>query len=81
MSNILKKIKQILGRQFSLNVDQIQPEANFKEELGADSRDFLEIITILEEEFDIEINQDEATFILTVDDAIKYIEHKLAKTN
>ena len=70
MSNILKKIKQILGRQFSLNVDQIQPEANFKEELGADSRDFLEIITILEEEFDIEINQDEATFILTVDDAI-----------
>jgi acyl carrier protein len=77
MSNILVKIQTILSKQFGLKIEQIQPQAEFKNELGADSRDFLEIIAIFEDNFNININQQEASSIITVSDAITYIEQKI----
>jgi|TARA_B110000459_G_C16244859_1_gene330802 acyl carrier protein len=77
MSDIFNKIQKILSRQFGLKIEQIQPEAKFRDELGADSRDFLEIIEIFEQNFKIKIDPYEACLIVTVQDALKYIEQKI----
>jgi len=77
MNNIFDRIRAILNKQFRFSLDQIQPEAEFEHELGIDSREFFELINEFESAFDIEINAEEATTLVTIQDAINYIETKI----
>jgi len=74
---MLEKVKEVVVEQLDCNADEIKEESRFIEDLGADSLDVVELVMALEEEFDIEIPDEDAEGILTVGDAIKYIEdHK-----
>lgn len=76
MSEVADKVKKIIVDQLGVNEDQVKPEASFVEDLGADSLDLTELIMAMEEEFDIEIADDDAQKILKVQDAIDYIENR-----
>lgn len=71
---MLDKIREIVVEQLGVNEDQVVLEANFVEDLGADSLDTVELIMAFEEEFDIEIPDTEAEKIKTVKDVLNYIE-------
>jgi acyl carrier protein len=68
------KIREIVAEQLGVDVEEITPEASFVDDLGADSLDTVELVMALEEEFGIEIPDEDAEKIATVADAIKYIE-------
>lgn len=70
------KIKAIIVEQLGVNESQVTEEASFVDDLGADSLDQVELILALEEEFGIEIPDEDAEKIATVGDAIKYIDDK-----
>lgn len=70
---ILEKVKGIIVDQLGADEDAVVMEASFVEDLGADSLDIVELIMALEEEFDIEIPDEEAEKIATVADAVNYI--------
>jgi len=72
----LSKVQKILSYQFSLNETEIQPETKLELELGADSRDLLELMAMFEITFDIEITYEDVIDIITVQDVINYIENK-----
>ena len=76
MSDIAEKVKKIIVDQLGVSADEVKPEASFVDDLGADSLDLTELIMAMEEEFDIEIADDDAQKILKVQDAINYIEAK-----
>jgi acyl carrier protein len=67
------RLKEIIAEQLGISEDEIVPEASFIEDLGADSLDIVELIMALEEEFDIQISDEEAEKIQTVQDAINFI--------
>lgn len=67
------KIKKIIAEKLSVDLDEIVPEANFIDDLGADSLDLVELIMSMEEEFDIEISDEKAEELVTVKDAIDYV--------
>ena len=71
---ILDRVKQIIADQLSIDEDQIVPEASFIDDLGADSLDIVELIMALEEEFNMEIPDEEAEKISTVGDVVEYIK-------
>ena len=74
---MLNKIKEVVAEQLDCNLDEIKEDSKFIEDLGADSLDVVELVMALEEEFDIEIPDEDAESILTVADALKYFEdHK-----
>ena len=74
---MLEKVKAVVIEQLACNDKEINEESKFIEDLGADSLDVVELVMALEEEFDIEIPDEDAESILTVGDALKYIEdHK-----
>jgi len=73
---MLLKVQKILSYQFSLNETEIQPETKLELELGADSRDLLELMATFEITFDIEIDYEDVTEIVTVQDIIDYINNK-----
>lgn len=73
---MLDKIKEIVVEQLGVDADQVTPEANFVDDLGADSLDTVELIMAFEEEFDVEIPDTDAEKIKTVQDVIDYIESK-----
>lgn len=73
---MLDKIREIVVEQLGVDAEQVVPEANFVEDLGADSLDTVELIMALEEEFDVEIPDTDAEKIKTVQDVIDYIESK-----
>ena len=76
MSDIAKRVKEIVAEQLGVEESQVVPEASFMDDLGADSLDTVELVMALEEEFDIEIPDDAAEKIQSVNDAIEYItEH------
>ena len=76
MSEVADKVKKIIVEQLGVSEDEIKPESAFVEDLGADSLDLTELIMAIEEEFDIEIADDDAQKIVKVQDAIDYIENK-----
>ena len=67
------KVKDIIVEQLGVNKDQVNPEASFIEDLGADSLDTVELVMAFEEEFGIEIPDDAAETIQTFGDAVKFI--------
>lgn len=71
---IFDKIKNIIAEQLSIDEDEVTMEAAFIEDLGADSLDLVELIMALEENFDIEIPEEDAEKIVTVGDAVEYIK-------
>ena len=75
--SIATKVMAIIMDKLSVDAEAVSPEASFSDDLGADSLDVVELIMEFEKEFDIEISDDEAEKIATVQDAIKYIEGKL----
>ena len=78
MSIVFSKIKQILHESYSIQLDQIQLETKFELELGTDSREFFELLSDFENAFGIEINLDDVVEIVTIQDAVTYIEQKLS---
>jgi len=68
------RVKQIIVEKLQVNEDQIVPEASLMEDLGADSLDIVELVMAFEEEFGCEIPDDAAETILTVGDAVKFLE-------
>jgi acyl carrier protein len=76
-SAIETKVKNIIADQLGVGEDEIKPESSFIEDLGADSLDIVELVMAMEEEFEVEIPDEEAENIKTVGDAINYINtHK-----
>ncbi len=76
-SAIESKVKSIIADQLGVGEDEIKPESSFIEDLGADSLDIVELVMAMEEEFEVEIPDEEAENIKTVGDAINYIStHK-----
>ena len=73
---MLDKIREIVVEQLGVDAEQVTPEANFVEDLGADSLDTVELIMAFEEEFDVEIPDTDAEKIKTVQDVMDYIESK-----
>ena len=69
------KMKLIVAEKLSVDVSEVVPEAAFVDDLGADSLDLVELIMSMEEEFDIEISDDDAEKLVTVKDAIDYINN------
>ncbi len=75
--DIAAKVKEIIVQELDVNESEITNEANFIEDLGADSLDTVELIMKFEEEFDIEIPDEEAEKLRTVGNAIDYLKGKL----
>jgi acyl carrier protein len=73
---IEQKVKDIIVEQLGVNADQVTADAKFIEDLGADSLDTVELVMALEEEFGIEVPDEEAEKLQSVGDVIKYIEEK-----
>ena len=71
---ILKKLQNIVGVQLGIEPSSVKPEANFTKELGADSLDVVELVMAFEEAFEVDINDEAAGEIVTVQDALDYIE-------
>jgi len=77
-SEIFDKVKKIVADQLSVEPDTVTPSSNFQNDLGADSLDTVELVMALEEEFDIEIPDESAEKITTVQEAVDYINDKVA---
>lgn len=75
MSEIASKVTSIITDKLGVEESQVTPEASFTNDLGADSLDTVELIMELEKEFDLQIPDEEAEKIVTVGDAITYIEN------
>lgn len=72
--SVENKVKEIVVEQLGISADEVKNDSKFVEDLGADSLDLTELIMAMEEEFDIEIDDDKAQEILTVQAAIDYVE-------
>ena len=72
--SVEKKVKEIIIDQLGVDEKQVNPEASFIDDLGADSLDTVELVMALEEEFDVEIPDEDAEKIGTVQNAINYIK-------
>jgi acyl carrier protein len=76
-SEVEAKVKEIVCEQLGVAEDEVAPNASFIEDLGADSLDIVELVMALEEEYDLEISDEEAEKIRTVGDVVAFIEsHK-----
>lgn len=74
--NIEKKIKQIIAEQLSISEDEVANEASFIDDLGADSLDIVELVMAMEEEFEMEIPDEDAEKLLTVQDVLDYVKKR-----
>jgi acyl carrier protein len=79
MTSIEKRVKEIIVEQLGVNESEVTPEAKFVDDLGADSLDLVELVMALEEEYNMEISDEDAEKILTVGDAIEYIQSHVAQ--
>jgi acyl carrier protein len=79
VENIEERVKNIIVEQLGVSADEVKPEAKFVNDLGADSLDTVELIMALEEEFDMEIPDEQAEKIKTVGEALDYIKTNAKK--
>ncbi len=79
MATVLDRVKGIIVEQLGVDEGEVTPEASFVEDLGADSLDVVELVMALEEEFEIEIPDEDAEKIVRVGEAVKYIEAHTAE--
>ena len=78
MSSISEKVKAVIAEQLGVKSDEVTEAAKFVDDLGADSLDTVELVMALEEEYGVEIPDEDAEKLTTVGEAIKYVEEKLA---
>ncbi len=77
MSDVFDRVKRIIVDRLGVDESEVTPEASFKDDLGADSLDIVELVMELEDEFDMEISDEDAEKITNVGEVISYIEsHK-----
>ena len=74
--SVEERVKEIIVEQLGVTTEQVTPQASFIEDLGADSLDTVELVMAFEEEFGVEVPDEDAEKLLTVGDVIKYIENK-----
>ncbi len=74
--DIADKIKKVVVEKLGVTEDQVKPEASFIDDLGADSLDTVELVMALEDEFDIEIPDEDAEKLKKVEDVIRYVKDK-----
>ena len=79
MASVEERVKQIIVEQLGVDEGEVTPTASFVDDLGADSLDTVELVMAFEENFGIEIPDEDAEKIATVKDAIDYIENKKKK--
>lgn len=79
MSDTFDRIKNLISEHLDVDESKIVLEASFSDDLGADSLDIVELIMALEENFEIEIPDEDAQEILTVKDAVEYVNDKISK--
>lgn len=77
--SIEEKVKDIIVEQLGVNPEQVTPQASFIEDLGADSLDTVELVMAFEEEFNVEVPDEDAEKLQTVGDVVTYITEKTAK--
>ena len=75
--SIEEKVKNIIVEQLGVDMESVTPEASFIDDLGADSLDIVELVMTMEEEFDLEIPDEDAEKIKTVNDVTNYIKAKV----
>lgn len=79
MSDVVEeRVRGIIVKQLDVKVEEIALEKSFIDDLGADSLDIVELVMAMEDEFDLEIPQDDAENIRTVGDAVRYLSSKLS---
>jgi acyl carrier protein len=74
MADVFDRVKKIIVDRLGVDEDKVTPEASFKDDLGADSLDVVELVMELEDEFDLEISDEEAENINKVGEVVSYIE-------
>lgn len=77
MAPVEERVKKIVAEQLGVDEDEVTPEASFVDDLGADSLDTVELVMAFEEEFGIEIPDDDAEKIITVQNSIDYIRERV----
>ncbi|MCC6543417.1 MAG: acyl carrier protein [Nitrospirae bacterium] len=75
--SVEEKVKKIVGEQLGVDEEEITPDASFVEDLGADSLDTVELVMAFEEEFSIEIPDEDAEKIITVQNSVDYIRERM----
>lgn len=75
--SVEEKVKNIIVEQLGVDMESVTPEASFIDDLGADSLDIVELVMTMEEEFDLEIPDEDAEKIKTVTDVVNYIKAKV----
>ncbi len=81
MTEVAQKVKSIIAEQLGVKTEEVTETASFVDDLGADSLDTVELVMALEEEFGIEIPDEDAEKMTNVGEAVRYIEEKAAKTS
>jgi acyl carrier protein len=76
MADNLIRLQNIVGKQLGIDPNKVKPEADFGKELGADSLDVVELVMAIEDEFEMEIEDQAASQIATVQDVLNYIEKR-----
>lgn len=71
--SIAEQMKEIIAEKLSVDIEDVTPQASFVEDLGADSLDLVELIMTMEESFNIDISDEDAGKLVTVQDAIQYV--------
>jgi acyl carrier protein len=68
------KVRQIIAEKLGVELSEVVPEASFVDDLGADSLDLVELVMTMEEEFDVDISDEDAEKLLTVQDAVNFVK-------
>jgi len=79
MSDVAERVKKVTAQILKVDPEEIKPESHFVRDLGAESIQSIELVAAFEEEFDIEMDQDEALAVQTVGEAVEYIEKVIAE--
>jgi acyl carrier protein len=81
MAEVGQKVKSIIAEQLGVKIEEVTDSASFVDDLGADSLDTVELVMALEEEFGIEIPDEDAEKMTNVGEAVRYVEEKASKSS